>query len=52
MKQVRKRKANIQIWYDIIYTWNLKNDTNELIYKTKRLTNRENKFIVTKGKKG
>ena len=21
-----------QIWYDIIYIWNLKYDTNELIY--------------------
>ena len=24
----------IQISYDITYVWNLKNDTNELIYKT------------------
>ena len=29
-KSDRKR----QISYDIIYMWNLKNDTNELIYKT------------------
>ena len=28
-----ERKANI-IWYDITYMWMLKNDTNELIYKT------------------
>ena len=30
LSQVRKR----QISYDITYRWNLKNDTNELIYKT------------------
>ena len=29
--------------------WNLKNSTNELIYKTKRLTDTENKSVVTKG---
>ena len=34
--------------YDIPYTWNLKrNDTNELTYKTERLTDLENKFTVT-----
>ena len=27
-----------QILYAITYTWNLKNNTNELIYKTERLT--------------
>ena len=26
-----------------------KNDTNELIYKTERITELENKFMVTKG---
>ena len=30
LSEVRER----QILYDIIYMWNLKNDTNELIYKT------------------
>ena len=30
LSEVRKR----QISHDITYTWNLKNDTNELIYKT------------------
>ena len=30
--------------------WNLKrNDTNELIYKTNRLTDLENKLMVTNG---
>ena len=34
-------------------TWGiLKNDTNELIYKTNRLTDIENKLMVTKGKGG
>ena len=31
---------------------NLKYDTNELIYKTNRLTDIETKFMVTKGEKG
>ena len=31
--------------------WNLKNDTNELIYKTRRLTDVENKLVVTKGER-
>ena len=35
---------------DITYMWNLKNDTNELIYKTETdSTDIENKFMVTKG---
>ena len=29
--------------------WNLKNYTNEHIYKTERLTDIENKIMVTKG---
>ena len=33
--------------------WNLKNDTNELIYKTEtRRTDIENKLMITKGKAG
>ena len=49
MKQVRER----QIPYDIIYMWNLKYDTDELIYKIEnRLTVIENKLLVTKGKGG
>ena len=41
-----------QIPYDIAYMWNLKkkNGTNELIYKTKIVTDVENKLIVIKGK--
>ena len=29
--------------------WNLKYDTNELIYETERHTDIENKFVFTKG---
>ena len=37
--------------YHITYVWNLrKTDTNELIYKTERIT--ENKLMVIKGEKG
>ena len=32
--------------------WNLRNSTNEPIYKTERVTDVENKFMVTKGKRG
>ena len=35
-------------YHDITYMWNLKYDTNELIYKTERLTDVENKFMITK----
>ena len=28
--------------------WNLKNDTNELIYKTERLSDLKNKLMVAK----
>ena len=38
VSQTRER----QIPYDIVYMWNLKYDTNELIYKTNRLTDIEN----------
>ena len=29
--------------------WNIKNSTNELVYKTERFTDIENKLMVTKG---
>ena len=38
-----------QVSYNIKF---LKNDTNELIYKTEVLTDTGNKFKVTKGKGG
>ena len=37
--------------YDINYMWNPKYDKNELICKTGRLTDIENKFIVTRGER-
>ena len=44
-----------QVSYDIAYIWNLnkkKTDKNELISKSKRDSQTENKFMVTKGKEG
>ena len=32
--------------------WNLKNDTNELIYETERLTDIEIRPVVAKGERG
>ena len=32
--------------------WNLKNSTNELVYKTNRLIDIENEFMVMKGEEG
>ena len=40
-----------QISYDITYMWNLKNDTNEIIYKTEMDSQTENKPMVTKGRR-
>ena len=43
--QARQR----QILYDITYNWSLKNNTN--IHNRNRLTDRENKLLVTKEEK-
>ena len=49
---LRKSHRERQILYDITCMWNLKkNYTNELIYKTERLIDLENKLMVTKGEK-
>ena len=32
--------------------WNLKNNTNDFIYKTEKEPQTENKLIVTKGERG
>ena len=45
-------KSERQISYDITYMWNLKNSTNELVYKTNRLIDIENEFMVMKGEEG
>ena len=47
LNKVRQR----QIPY-ITYMCNLKYDTNELIYNRNRLTDIENKLMVTKGERG
>ena len=48
LSEVRER----QILYDMTYTWNLKNNTNELIYKTERLTDRKQTYGYQLGKWG
>ena len=45
LSEVRER----QIPYDITYMWNLKYDTNELIYGTERLTDIENRHACQGG---
>ena len=35
--------------YDITYMWNLKYDTNVLIYKTETDSDIENRLVVAKG---
>ena len=42
----RKSDRERKVAYDIIYMWNLKYNTNCLLYKT------ENALLVTKGKGG
>jgi len=37
--------------YDIIYMWNLKYDTNELIYKAETDSDIENNLVVAKGER-
>ena len=39
--EVRQKR---QTPYDITYIWNLKYDTNELIYKTNRVTDRKETY--------
>ena len=41
-----------QIPYDITYMWNLKYDTNELIYKTETDWQTQKTPMVTKGERG
>ena len=51
LSEVKSDKER-QISYNIIYMWNQKNDTNELIYKTETDSDIENKLMVTKGERG
>ena len=39
-------------YHGITYMWNLKYDTNALIYRTNRFADRENKLVVAKGGRG
>ena len=41
-----------QIPCDIIYMWNPKYDTNQLIYEIETDSDSENKFMLTKGNRG
>ena len=48
--KLNKSGRERQISYDITNMWNLKNGTNELIYKTNRIKVVKNKLMVTGGK--
>ena len=50
LSQMSERERQIQ--YDIPSMWNLKYDTNELIYKTKTDSDIENKFMAIEGERG
>ena len=43
--KLSKSERERQIPYDIIYMWNLKYDTNELIYETETQTERTNLWL-------
>ena len=47
-----KSERERQIPYGVTYMWNLKYDTNQLIYKTETDSDIENKCMVTKGERG
>ena len=49
LNEVNPTEKDNTIWYHF-YVESKKNDTNELIYKTERLTDFKNKLIVPKGK--
>ena len=44
-----KSERERQMPYDITYMWNLKYDTNELLWNRNRLTDIENRLVVAKG---
>ena len=44
------RKTNT-VPYDITYMWNLKYDTNELMYKTETNSQTENRLVAAKGER-
>ena len=44
-----KSEREWQVPYDITHMWNLRLDTNELIYEANRLTDIEHRLVVAKG---
>ena len=48
-KQTSKSERERQMPHSITFMWNLKYDTNELIYETDTDSNTENRFVVAKG---
>ena len=44
-----KSERERQIPYDITYKWNLKYDTNELIYETETDSQTENRLVIAEG---
>ena len=47
-----KSNRERQILYNNTYIWNLRNTTNELIYKTEIVTDVKNKITVNRRKRG
>ena len=47
LSEVRER----EISYDIAYMWSLKNDINELVYKTERDSQTQKTNMITKGRR-
>ena len=48
-KKKTKEKETLPRSFCEASMWNLKYDTNELIYKTYRFTDRDNHLMITKG---
>ena len=49
-KQTSKSERERQMPHSITFMWNLKYDTNELIYETDTDSDTENRFVFAKGK--
>ena len=50
LSEIKSERERL-ISYDTTYMWHLKNDTNELIYKTEIDSDIENKLMVPKGER-
>ena len=51
-RQKKEEERERQTPYDTAYMWNLKYDTNKLIYYTETNLHTEKKFMVIKGERG